>query len=86
MRENWSVLGIGVAVIVSVSTSARIFRIFSFTATPNFCSSSMISSPRSLNFTPFPASEWVPISMSIFPSARSFSSCVRSFPCRAALR
>ena len=51
ISENCSVLGIGVA--VSVSVSMLVFRVLSlsFTVTPNLCSSSMIKSPKSLNFT-----------------------------------
>ena len=51
ISENCKVLGIGVAVNVSVSTLTLRPRNFSFAATPNFCSSSIIRSPRSLNFT-----------------------------------
>ena len=71
INENCSVRGMGVAVMVSVSTLVFILRSFSFVETPNFCSSSMISSPRSLNFTVFPMSLCVPIMISIFPSSRS---------------
>ena len=49
ISENCNVLGIGVAVIVSVSI--LLFSCFSFSLvdTPNFCSSSIINRPRSLN-------------------------------------
>ena len=51
INENCSVLGIGVAVRVSVSIFD--FKVFSlsFTETPNLCSSSIIKSPKSLNLT-----------------------------------
>ena len=61
----------GVAVRVSVSTFTLICVSFSLAATPNFCSSSIISSPRSRNRTDLPSILWVPIRMSIFPSASS---------------
>ncbi len=48
MRLNCNVRGIGVAVNVNVSTEARNVFSLSFTFTPNFWSSSMISRPRSL--------------------------------------
>ena len=84
--ENCSVRGIGVADIVSVSTLTFIWRSFSFVATPNFCSSSMIRSPRSWNFTDLPISLWVPISMSIFPASRSASTALVCFGLRALVR
>jgi hypothetical protein len=46
INENCNVLGIGVAVNVKVSTLAAMVLIFTFT--PNFCSSSTISNPKSL--------------------------------------
>ena len=61
----------GVAVSVSVSTETLIRVSFSLAATPNFCSSSMISSPRSRKTTCLPSILCVPIRMSIFPAARS---------------
>ena len=51
ISENCKVRGIGVADIVSVSTFVLSLRSFSFVETPNFCSSSMISSPKSCHFT-----------------------------------
>ena len=45
---SWSVRGIGVAESVSTCTSARISFSRSLWATPKCCSSSTISSPRSL--------------------------------------
>ena len=63
--ENCKVRGIGVAVRVSTSTLVRSDLSFSLTATPNFCSSSMMSSPRSFHMTCLPTSLWVPMRMSI---------------------
>ena len=63
--ENCNVLGIGVADIVSVSTFTFIWRSF-FCRHANFCSSSMISNPKSLNLTDLPISLCVPIKMSTF--------------------
>ena len=50
MSENCRVRGMGVAVRVRQSTLAFICLSFSLALTPNFCSSSMMRSPRSLNF------------------------------------
>ena len=83
--ENWRVLGIGVAVNVRVSTDAFRWRSLSFAATPNFCSSSMTSRPRSLNSKPAPSTLWVPIRMSIFPSFSLFLMSVISFAVRRRL-
>ena len=74
-NENCNVLGIGVALNVSVS----IFSLKSFSLslifTPNFCSSSIIIRPKSRNFTSLPTILWVPIRISIFPCA-TFSSVI----------
>ena len=67
IKLNCNVRGIGVAVSVRVSTLTFIFLSWSFTPTPNFCSSSIINRPRSLNITSLPISLWVPIKISIFP-------------------
>ena len=69
INENCNVLGMGVAVKVSVSTEALNVFNLSFVPTPNFCSSSIISNPRSLNFTSFPTNLWVPIIISVCPLA-----------------
>ena len=66
-NENWSVLGIGVAVRVRVSTSSLSCLSLSLGATPNFCSSSIISNPRSLNFISLFKSRCVPIIISVLP-------------------
>ncbi|EJX09449.1 hypothetical protein EVA_02439 [gut metagenome] len=56
-----------------VSVSTFTFTCFkrSLTATPNFCSSSMISNPKSFHLTVFPINLCVPTRISIFPSANS---------------
>ena len=56
IKLNCKVLGIGVAVRVNVSTLFFSVLSLSFTETPNFCSSSIISSPKSLNVTSLPIS------------------------------
>ena len=56
IKENCNVRGIGVAVSVSVSIFTLIVFSFSFTATPNFCSSSIINKPKSLNIMSLPIS------------------------------
>src|SRR3970282_2431742 len=72
INENCKVLGIGVAVKVNVSTLAAIVFNLSLTLTPNFCSSSTINNPKSLKTT-FLLTNWcVPITISSFPSAKSF--------------
>jgi hypothetical protein len=73
INENCSVRGIGVAVKVKQSTVA--FKVFSFSlcATPNFCSSSIIIKPRSLNFTVFANKPCVPMMISTFPSSTFLS-------------
>ena len=76
INENWRVLGIGVAVIVRVSTFVLSCRSFSLTDTPNFCSSSMIRSPRSLNTTSLLTIRCVPIRIFTLPSLTSFSTCL----------
>ena len=52
--ENCNVLGIGVAVNVKESTFVLNAFSLSLILTPNFCSSSTISKPRSLKCTSFP--------------------------------
>ena len=66
-RDICSVRGIGVA--VSVRTSRFVLRrlIFSLSATPKRCSSSMMSSPGFLNSTSFDKSRCVPMTISILP-------------------
>ena len=70
-----SVRGMGVAVIVSTSTRLRICLMRSLCATPNRCSSSTTSSPRSLNSTSFDSSRCVPTMISTLPACRSSSVC-----------
>ena len=63
------VRGIGVADIDSTSTAARSIFMASLCSTPKRCSSSTITRPRSLILTPGCSSRWVPMTMSIEPSA-----------------
>jgi len=65
----WSVLGIGVAVIVSTSTLFLYSFICSFAFTPNLCSSSIINNPKFLNFTSLLKTLCVPTKISISPSS-----------------
>ena len=76
--DMFSVRGIGVALIVSTSTFFRICLIFSLCATPNRCSSSTTSRPRSRNSTSFDSSRCVPTMMSTLPAARSASAAACS--------
>ena len=69
-KENCNVLGIGVADKVRISTLDFIFFSLSLMFTPNFCSSSIINNPKSLNFISFPTILCVPIKISIFPFSR----------------
>ncbi len=83
ISEKCNVRGIGVAVSVSVSTLARICFSFSLVLTPNFCSSSIIIRPRSLNFTSLLTKRCVPMIISTLPFFR-FSSV--SFICLLLLK
>jgi hypothetical protein len=67
--DMFNVLGMGVAVIVSTSTRLRICLMRSLCATPNRCSSSTTSRPRSLKVTSFDSSRCVPTTTSTFPDA-----------------
>ena len=77
-----SVRGIGVADIEITSTLSFSWRSSSFCLTPKRCSSSTISSPRSLARTSRESTRWVPIRMSTRPSAKpsiaSFCSAARA--------
>ena len=66
-NENCNVLGIGVALKVRVSIFSLNSFSLSFMLTPNFCSSSIIKSPKSKNFTSLPTILCVPISISTSP-------------------
>ena len=79
IKLNWSVLGIGVAVSVNESTVVRSCFNFSFAVTPNFCSSSIIIKPKSLNCTSLLNIACVPMMISIFPSATFLSVSFFSF-------
>ena len=77
---RFKVLGIGVAVSVRTSSFCLFFFNVSFAFTPNFCSSSIISSPTFLNSTSSLKSLWVPITISTIPLL-SFFSISFDFPC-----
>ena len=67
IKLNCNVLGIGVAVKVNVSTfSFSVFNL-SLTATPNFCSSSIINNPKSLNCKRWFVNWCVPMIISTSP-------------------
>ncbi len=68
----------GVALMASTSTLARSFLSRSLCPTPNRCSSSMTTSPRSLNRTRAPSSWWVPMTISTLPSATSWTMALAS--------
>ena len=72
VRANWSVRGIGVAESVSTWMWARSSFSRSLCFTPKCCSSSTIKRPRSLNSIPLPSSAWVPMAISVVPSAMPF--------------
>ena len=76
------VLGMGVADRVSTSTPLEISFSRSLWDTPKRCSSSTTKSPRSLNWTLFCKSLWVPMITSRVPARRSWS----VFFCWAAVR
>ena len=65
-----SVRGMGVADMVSMSTWARRAVMCSLCSTPKRCSSSTMTSPRSLYRTVGCSRRWVPMTMSTLPSAR----------------
>ena len=62
-----SVRGIGVADIASTSTEVRSALSCSLCSTPKRCSSSMTTSPRSLNRTSLDRMRWVPMTRSTEP-------------------
>ena len=72
LMAMFRVRGMGVAERVSISTLVRSSLNRSLWATPNRCSSSMMQRPRSLNFTSFCTSLWVPTTTSMRPSASFF--------------
>ena len=80
--DRCSVRGIGVAVSVSTSTASRSSLSRSLCFTPNRCSSSTTRRPRSLNSTSLESSRWVPMTMSVLPSASRASACFCSFAVR----
>ena len=64
------VRGIGVAVRVSMCTSARSSFSFSLCLTPKCCSSSTMTRPKCLKLTCLDSTAWVPITTSISPRDR----------------
>ncbi len=74
------VRGIGVAVSVKMSTSARSAFSASFCRTPKRCSSSMITRPRRLNCTLLERTLWVPMTISTVPSVMPAKAWVVSLP------
>ena len=75
-----SVRGMGVAVRVSTSTSARRAFICSLWRTPKRCSSSMIKRPRLWNLVDSDSSLCVPTTMSTVPSPMPLMAAVISLP------
>ena len=73
------VRGIGVADIANTSTVVRIFFSDSFCSTPNRCSSSTTTRPKSLNCTSCERMRCVPITTSTAPAARSARISLLSF-------
>ena len=63
------VRGMGVADMVSTSTSLRSCFSRSLWRTPKRCSSSTMTSPRSLNLRSFDRTRWVPMTMSTWPAS-----------------
>ena len=75
-----NVRGIGVAVRVNTSTSARKAFKASFCRTPKRCSSSMMTKPKRENLISGDSSLCVPITISSVPSAMPFNASVISLP------
>ena len=63
-----SVRGMGVADMASTSTAVRSVLSCSLCSTPKRCSSSMMTSPRSLKRTDEDSRRWVPMTRSTDPS------------------
>ena len=74
-----SVRGIGVALIASTSTLVRSALSVSLCSTPNRCSSSITTRPRSLNRTSPVMSRWVPMTTSTVPSDSPATTSFDSF-------
>ena len=70
LMAMFSVRGMGVAERVSMSTPMKFSLSFSLCFTPKRCSSSMMTRPRSWNFTSLDSSRWVPTTMSTLPACR----------------
>jgi hypothetical protein len=75
-----SVRGMGVADIVSTSTVERTFLSRSLCVTPNRCSSSITTSPKSENFTSSLRMRCVPMRISTSPALARFVMSFASFP------
>ena len=75
------VRGIGVADMVSTSTSLRSCFSRSLWRTPKRCSSSTMTSPRLLNFTSFDSRRCVPIAMSSSPASSLASDSLSASAC-----
>ena len=71
-KDNWRVLGIGVAVRVRTWMLPCNSFIFSFWATPKCCSSSIIKSPKLLKSISFERRAWVPITILTSPETSWF--------------
>ena len=70
LMAMFRVRGMGVADRVSMSTPMKFSLSFSLCLTPKRCSSSMITRPRSWNFTSLDSSRWVPTTISTLPDCR----------------
>ena len=73
------VRGIGVADIANTSTVVRSFFRDSFCSTPNRCSSSTTTNPRSLKRTSLERIRWVPTTTSRVPASMAAKISLLSF-------
>ena len=70
LMAMFRVRGMGVAERVSISTPMKFSFSFSLCFTPNRCSSSMMTRPRSWKRTSLESRRWVPTTMSTLPDCR----------------
>ena len=70
LMDMFRVRGMGVAERVSISTPMKFSFSFSLCFTPNRCSSSMMTRPRSWKRTSLESRRWVPTTMSTLPDCR----------------
>ena len=70
LMAMFNVRGMGVADRVSISTPMKFSFSFSLCFTPKRCSSSMMTRPRSWNFTSLDSSRWVPTTISTLPACK----------------